>query len=168
MRQKQIWIEVAEAIHTAMITNDNAYIRQGVAIAAHEIADALVMRKHRFNRVQFLVECGVPVDGGPVSRAVSRCSVCGEPAHASDTDDLDRCAKCRTRMITADTITDAQIREMLTDRNLLTACIASIAVGEMDPRVQRLTFAQTLEMNRCAGRDRARARCAEILNARNT
>ena len=32
-------------------------------------------------------------DGGRLV-SVSRCSGCGEPAHASETDDLDRCAKC--------------------------------------------------------------------------
>ena len=28
---------------------------------------------------------------------VDRCSICKEPAHASETDDFDRCAKCRRK-----------------------------------------------------------------------
>lgn len=67
---------------------------------------------------------------------------------------------------TANTITDEQLYELTADRDLLTACIASVAVGEMHPRVQQLTFAKALEMSRYAGSRAARARCAEILNER--
>lgn len=71
----------------------------------------------------------------------------------------------RATVITADNITDEQIELLFQGRDLLTSCIAAVALGEMHPRVQRLTFAQTIELNRCAGRNAARARCAEIINA---
>lgn len=69
--------------------------------------------------------------------------------------------------LTADTITDEQIRELQQDReDFVTAVLAHIAVHEVHPKVQRLTLAQSLEVNRHAGHMAARARCAEILNAR--
>jgi hypothetical protein len=30
----------------------------------------------------------------PVTSGITRCSVCDQPAHASETDDLDRCVAC--------------------------------------------------------------------------
>ena len=32
---------------------------------------------------------------------ISRCSICGKPAHASETDDLDRCEECTSIIVSA-------------------------------------------------------------------
>jgi hypothetical protein len=34
-------------------------------------------------------------DGDGFCESITRCSVCGDPAHASETDDDDRCEECR-------------------------------------------------------------------------
>ena len=70
---------------------------------AHAAVDAMdaYLRQHdgRVTHARLVPVQAVAREPAPEPAPVSRCSVCDEPAHASETDDLDRHPACRPRTV---------------------------------------------------------------------
>lgn len=77
-------------------------IARGTTLAgvAHEIQSALTQAEQEGVEVEWVA---IAADLSPADPTITKCSVCGVPAHASETDDLDRCATC-ARTATADDV----------------------------------------------------------------
>lgn len=83
-----------------ILTVESTYVRD-----AHAAVDAMdaYLRQHDGCVVHARL---VPVQEAlrepePTPAPVNRCSVCGEPAHPSETDDLDRCEACHGEEVRA-------------------------------------------------------------------
>lgn len=104
---------------------------------------------------------------------IDRCPKCDRPTHASESNDEGVCRAC-LGVLTADTITDEQIRELKVEaREWIRAhgpTMASWNRAEYFKRTALIYSARVslaeLRAKRGDSRAKARARCAEILNAR--